>query len=71
MHEYMRRLILAKSLGTFPNEGVWDTQCAHDDWCPIYKGKECKCDPDITMREIGGKQRVIGIDKNGKAKVKH
>ena len=71
MSEYLRRLLLAKANGTIPNEGVWDVQCTHDKWCGVYKGKDCHCDPWISAVEIGGKKRVIEIDKNGKAKARH
>jgi len=26
---------------------------AHDDWCDIYKGEPCNCEPDIINRETG------------------
>ena len=27
----------------------------HDDWCAIYKGNPCNCNPDIDMGELQGK----------------
>ena len=27
---------------------VYHTVMAHDDWCEIYKGNECNCDPIVT-----------------------
>jgi hypothetical protein len=27
---------------------------AHDDWCAIYNGGECNCDPDISYHELEG-----------------
>jgi hypothetical protein len=24
----------------------------HDDWCGIFAGRACDCDPDITIRPI-------------------
>lgn len=71
MSEYMRRLLLAQANGVIPAEGVWDTRCAHDVWCGVYKRQDCNCDPEITLQEVVGKNRVIGIDKNGNAKAHH
>jgi hypothetical protein len=38
--------------------GVSMVNVYHDDWCDIYKGLECSCEPDITFtpeedREFG------------------
>jgi len=27
---------------------------AHDDWCGIFSGRECDCDPDIVTRMASG-----------------
>ena len=24
----------------------------HDDWCGIFKGKGCNCEPEITQKEV-------------------
>jgi hypothetical protein len=24
----------------------------HEDWCGIFKGKECNCEPEIKLEEI-------------------
>ena len=41
-----------KARGELP-DGVSDVEVAHDDWCRIYKGKYCNCDPEIRVRRRG------------------
>jgi hypothetical protein len=30
--------------------GVHVLEVAHDDWCAIYQGQLCDCDPDVKLR---------------------
>jgi hypothetical protein len=30
--------------------GLYDVEIQHDDWCKIFKGKECNCKPHIARR---------------------
>jgi len=30
--------------------GVYVQRIAHDDWCGIWFGRKCDCDPDIVIR---------------------
>ncbi len=44
---YMKKLLpigLALPRGT-----LWDATCYHDNWCGIYDGRHCDCDPDIVI----------------------
>jgi hypothetical protein len=29
----------------------------HDDWCRVYKGGECNCDPEIEFTEVTNENR--------------
>ena len=33
----------------FPPGTLWDITCYHDDWCGIYNGRRCNCDPDLVV----------------------
>jgi hypothetical protein len=30
--------------------GVHVLDVTHEDWCAIYQGKTCDCDPDVKLR---------------------
>ena len=65
MHEYLKRIQKARSQGVFGAGEVLDLAVAHDDWCGIYKGRECNCDPRITFKRGG---RRLRIRANGSTK---
>jgi hypothetical protein len=29
--------------------GVASIRVAHDDWCGVYQGKRCNCDPEVGL----------------------
>jgi len=63
MHEYMRRIDKAIAGGlVFAPDSVSHAIVAHDKGCKIYSGKECNCDPDITITDAG---EVVHIYKDG------
>ncbi len=33
-----------------PPGRLYHTNIYHDDWCGIWSGRKCNCDPDIVMR---------------------
>jgi hypothetical protein len=49
-HNYVRKIEYLWRTGAIPREGglhlltVW-----HDDWCGVYQGKRCNCNPDIRL----------------------
>ena len=45
---------------------VSDISVQHDDWCAIYKGRPCNCDPDITMTTPTGR---FTVDRRGHASI--
>jgi hypothetical protein len=42
-------------------------QIAHDNWCKIYKGKPCNCNPDISVETDDG---LIFLNEDGSIKKK-
>jgi len=39
-------------LGIKGNEGkIRRLEIAHDNWCAIWDGKDCTCEPEIELRE--------------------
>lgn len=59
MHEYRRRLNTALSKGIVDKGNVAHAFVSHDDWCGIYSGAECNCDPDILIHTNKGTIRVM------------
>ena len=52
-HNYLKKLLRLQAQGALPlTAGVHDVAIAHDDWCGIYRGKHCHCDPDITLKTL-------------------
>ena len=35
--------------------GVHKVLIFHDDWCAIFRGSQCNCNPDVEMPEIPGR----------------
>jgi hypothetical protein len=54
MHNYLKKLAQLQSDGKVPGElgKAYDARIAHDNWCRVYNGGECNCDPDISFIEI-------------------
>jgi hypothetical protein len=50
-HNYMKKLLKLQAEGKLPKVGLHDVDVAHDDWCQVYQGGYCNCDPDITIRK--------------------
>jgi hypothetical protein len=50
-HNYVKKILLLIEAGLLPIEvGLQEIDIRHDDWCGIFQGKRCACDPDITRR---------------------
>lgn len=47
---YIRKLQKLQRQGLLPKEGLAEVAILHDDWCAIYKGQPCNCEPDINYR---------------------
>lgn len=48
-HNYFRKLLLLHAAGLVPTGCVAEVTYFHDDWCAIYLGGYCNCDPDIQL----------------------
>lgn len=48
-HAYMRKLkrMFERGLIKVMPETLNDIVIMHDEWCHIFKGKICNCDPDV------------------------
>ena len=49
-HNYIRKLRRLQKQGKIPKGEVTDVDIAHDDWCKIFTGGYCNCNPEITLR---------------------
>jgi hypothetical protein len=49
-HNYHEKLIQLHEQGQIPSGSLTEVDICHDDWCAIYKGGYCNCDPDINLR---------------------
>jgi hypothetical protein len=50
-HNYLTKMQQMWQRGTLPREaGYHQIAVAHDDWCDIFHGQRCNCDPEITLK---------------------
>ena len=50
-HNYIRKLHYLWRIGALPRTvGLHMLDVAHDDWCGIFEGKRCNCDPDVRLK---------------------
>lgn len=50
-HNYYSKVVaLGDSLG-FSRDQIHHVDVLHDDWCAVYKGGYCNCDPIVKVRE--------------------
>ena len=62
VHEYLKRIDKAYSLGLIGKDCLSHAIIAHDDYCEINQNGYCNCDPDITIKTDKGEMK---IDSNG------
>jgi hypothetical protein len=48
-HNYNLKLLRLNAEGKVPREGIWHADIRHDDWCAVFQGQYCDCDPDIRF----------------------
>jgi hypothetical protein len=65
MHEYLKRILKAQQNGVFNFAGLYHTEIEHDEWCSYNKGRECDCNPVITV--VRPKGISLNIDADGKS----
>ena len=48
---YLRKIRQMWASGALPREvGYHQLMVLHDDWCGIFTGQRCNCDPDIRLK---------------------
>jgi hypothetical protein len=46
-HNYYEKLVKLFEEGKVPRGRITDVDICHDDWCRIYQGGYCNCEPEI------------------------
>ncbi|MCI0464975.1 MAG: hypothetical protein L0Z62_49265 [Gemmataceae bacterium] len=49
-HNYYRKLIELFEQSKHSAELLQEVDIYHDDWCDIYRGGYCNCDPEVELR---------------------
>jgi hypothetical protein len=49
-HNYYSKLLALYQRGGIPAASLTEVDIFHDDWCAVYKGGYCNCDPDVRLR---------------------
>jgi len=50
-HNYVRKIQQMWRSGALPRHvGYHEVRVLHDDWCGIWTGQRCDCDPDIRLK---------------------
>ena len=54
---YAAKLLALGELGLIGEPGkVQEVDIYHDDWCGVYRGQPCNCNPEIKVRPDKGGQ---------------
>ena len=48
-HNYIKKLLAMREQGLFPASGAISVRISHDDWCDIFTGGACNCEPLIRV----------------------
>lgn len=60
-HNYNLKLLRMDAEGKVPRgPGVWHADIKHDNWCAIFRGQYCNCDPDIRFVDAATWQKEHG-----------
>jgi hypothetical protein len=50
-HNYLTKIQQMWASGDLPREaGYHQVAVSHDDWCGVFEGQRCNCDPEITVK---------------------
>ena len=49
-HNYYEKVMKLVEEGKIPFDWIMLVDVYHDDWCRIYQGRYCNCDPEIKLR---------------------
>ncbi|RYX81045.1 hypothetical protein EON83_25810 [bacterium] len=47
-HNYLKHLFELQAIGNMKEGTVTTVTVAHDDWCQIFKGGKCNCNPTLN-----------------------
>jgi hypothetical protein len=50
LHNYWEKLLRFVEQWPLPPGRITEVDVCHDDWCAIYQGGYCNCDPEIKLR---------------------
>jgi hypothetical protein len=53
-HNYFKRLRKLYDQGRIPSMSLTLVDIYYDDWCGIYRGNYCNCDPESQLRKLPG-----------------
>ena len=49
-HNYLTKIKKLYAEGKIPSASLSNVDIYHDDWCAIYRGGLCDCDPDVVVK---------------------
>jgi hypothetical protein len=49
-HNFYKKLMKLVAEGKVSPGRINEVDICHDDWCRIYRGGYCNCDPEIRLR---------------------
>ena len=52
-HNYVKKLLALHRQGKINSPNVFGIDIYHDDWCGVYRGQYCNCNPEIKLRRYG------------------
>ena len=66
-HNYITKMLEILDQGVMSIAEVGKADVFHDDWCGIFKGGRCNCDPHLSYTTLWpGKAVVVeGVDQDG------
>lgn len=50
-HNYLPKVLAMYERGEIASVGLHEVRVYHDDWCEIYQGTWCNCDPDVVLKK--------------------
>jgi len=50
-HNYIRKLLAMREQGLFPASGAASVRISQHDWCDIFTGSACNCEPVIRVEQ--------------------
>jgi len=51
-HNYYPKLMELYRNGKIAIPSLYEVDIYHDDWCRIYRGGYCNCEPEVKLRPV-------------------